>query len=315
MPPVGLRVRTPGAVSVAVGEIGGRSAVVVEIEASEHLGALSSIASESLELAARLARAERLPLVVILASSGADLTEGMAALHGWGLAARALADCSGIVPVLMSVTGPAVSGPALLLGLADHVVMTESAYAFVSGPTWSPSSPASRSTTSELGGRAPRTPATPAWRRSSCTTTRRPGRRVGDLLAYLPPHNDAEPPRGRTDDPPDRLTPEAGVLLPPAPTGSYDVRAVIASGGRRGELARAARPLGPEPRHRVRHDRRPARRHASRTSRSPSPAPSTSRRRRRAPVSSPSATPSTCRSSPWSTPRASTPARTSSGGG
>ena len=58
----------------------------------------------------------------------------MAALHGWGRAARALADCSGIVPVIMAVTGPAVSGPALLLGLADHVVMTEDAYAFVSGP-------------------------------------------------------------------------------------------------------------------------------------------------------------------------------------
>ena len=34
----------------------------------------------------------------------------------------------------MVVEGPAVSGPALLLGIADFVVMTEDAYAFVSGP-------------------------------------------------------------------------------------------------------------------------------------------------------------------------------------
>ena len=34
----------------------------------------------------------------------------------------------------MVVTGPAVSGPALLLGLADIVIMTSDAYAFVSGP-------------------------------------------------------------------------------------------------------------------------------------------------------------------------------------
>ena len=114
--------------------IDGRLAVLVIVDPSERLGALSSVASENLAAAARTALQERLPLVCFLASSGADLAEGMAALHGWGRAARALADCSGIVPVIMAVTGPAVSGPALLLGLADHVVFTEDAYAFVSGP-------------------------------------------------------------------------------------------------------------------------------------------------------------------------------------
>ena len=42
---------------------------------------------------------------------------------GWGAAARALTRCSGRVPVLLAATGPVVSGPALLLGLADHVVI------------------------------------------------------------------------------------------------------------------------------------------------------------------------------------------------
>ena len=45
-----------------------------------------------------------------------------------------LAACSGVVPVVVVVTGPALSGPALLLGLADVVVMTGEAFAFVSGP-------------------------------------------------------------------------------------------------------------------------------------------------------------------------------------
>src|SRR3546814_19901172 len=35
---------------------------------------------------------------------------------------------------LFRATGPVRSGPALLLGLADQVVMTEEAQAFVSGP-------------------------------------------------------------------------------------------------------------------------------------------------------------------------------------
>src|SRR5436309_3112670 len=50
---------------------------------------------------------------------------------------------------------------------------------------------------------------------------------VEHLLAYLPDNVDTEPPRWSTDDPPDRPTPEAGALMPPVVTGSYDVRAVM----------------------------------------------------------------------------------------
>ena len=91
-------------------------------------GALSPRDGESIANAAHVALAERLPVVVELSSTGADISEGLAALHGWGQAAKALSSCSGIVPTVMAVSGPAVSGPALLLGLADHVVMTEDAY-------------------------------------------------------------------------------------------------------------------------------------------------------------------------------------------
>ncbi len=94
-----LRARTPGAVSAQVGTIDGRSVVVVDIDADVRRGALSSDASETLAVAARVAKAERLPLIGYIGSAGADIVEGMAALHGWGRAARAIADCSGVVPV------------------------------------------------------------------------------------------------------------------------------------------------------------------------------------------------------------------------
>ena len=78
--------------------------------------------------------AQRLPLVLVMASSGSDVNDGVHALHGWGEAAAAVAACSGVVPVLAAVTGPALSGPALLLGIADVTVMTPDAFAFLSGP-------------------------------------------------------------------------------------------------------------------------------------------------------------------------------------
>ncbi len=89
---------------------------------------------ETMRVAADSALTFRIPVVLVLASSGADVSDGVASLHGWGRAARALARCSGVVPVVVVVTGPAISGPALLLGLADLVVMTSDAFAFVSGP-------------------------------------------------------------------------------------------------------------------------------------------------------------------------------------
>jgi len=139
---VQLRAKVPGVVHADIDILdtmsGPRRIVRVRIggDANEDGkgGALSPRDGESIANAAHVALAERLPVVVELSSTGADISEGLAALHGWGQAAKALSSCSGIVPTVMAVSGPAVSGPALLLGLADHVVMTEDAYAFVSGP-------------------------------------------------------------------------------------------------------------------------------------------------------------------------------------
>jgi acetyl-CoA carboxylase carboxyltransferase component len=97
-------------------------------------GALSVEDGETIRGAAATALSYRIPVVLVLASSGADVSDGVASLHGWGKSARALTACSGIVPVVAVVTGPALSGPALLLGIADVVIMTTDAFAFVSGP-------------------------------------------------------------------------------------------------------------------------------------------------------------------------------------
>ena len=223
---VALRNKVPGSVSAWVRELDGRPVVWVEVDASDRRGALTSESSGTLEHAARTALEVRLPLVCVMRSSGADILEGFAALHGWGRAARALTDCSGIVPTVFVVDGPAVSGPALLLGIADHVVMTEAAYAFVSGPTMVTEFTGVVVDNDELGGAASHGRYTGAATlveadlESAVEAAAR-------LLAYFPSHNDEEPPEWPTDDPADRSVPEAGALIPPSSTGSYDVRAVI----------------------------------------------------------------------------------------
>ncbi len=218
-----------------VRDVDGREVVWVEVDASDRRGALTSESSSTLEHAAAAALHTRIPLVCIMRSSGADIVEGFGALHGWGRAAKALADCSGIVPTIFVVDGPAVSGPALLLGIADHVVMTEAAYAFVSGPTMVAEFTGVLIDNDELGGAASHA------RYSGAATLVAPDldaaiAMASQVLAYFPQNNDEEPAPWPTDDPNDRSTPEAGALIPPSSTGSYDVRAVIRALADDGEL-------------------------------------------------------------------------------
>ena len=236
MAPLGLRRGTDASASADVRSIdaGASSRPVVWVESGGQTASgfrgvpLSSEIAAVVAEAAAVALAERLPLVVVMASSGSDIVHGIAALEGWGRMARALVDLSGVVPTVFVVDGPAVSGPALLLGVADLVVMTEAAYGFVNGPVMVEEFTGVRVTTAELGGAGELARHTGVP--SLVTATRAAAiDAVGTLLAYLPGSVDDEPPCWDSDDPVDRGCPEAGALIPPQSTGSYDVRRVAAS--------------------------------------------------------------------------------------
>jgi acetyl-CoA carboxylase carboxyltransferase component len=214
-----LQAQVPGAVTVSWS---GRY-VLFRVDPSYHAGAISSSSGRKIRSAAQLALQMRVPLVGVLSSSGADVHEGVGALHAWGSIARALVDCSGIVPTALAVTGPIVSGPALLLGLVDIVAMTPSAFAYVCGPgavrEWT-----GRSLSPEqLGGAAIHGRLTGV----ATFVDEDPLERIEGVLAYLPANNDEEPPIWDSDDRDTQPTPELRDLLPATPNGSYDVRRLI----------------------------------------------------------------------------------------
>jgi acetyl-CoA carboxylase carboxyltransferase component len=225
-----LRGRVPGTTTAAVVAFGpaGRRVVLVRVDPSLRRGALAEEDSDTIAAAAALAAEQRLPFVAILATSGADIHDGVAALHGWGTAARALARCSGIVPVLLAVVGPALSGPALLLGMADVVVMTAEAVAFVSGPAMVAEMTGFRLSARQLGGASVHARSTGVAALLADDETDALDL-LADLLSYLPDHADSPPPIDDQGDPWDRPTPELRDVLPALPTGSYDVRDVAAA--------------------------------------------------------------------------------------
>lgn len=221
-----IRAKTKGAVSARTTELAGRPAVLVEFDTRRRRGAISQTDGDTLAEAARAALAAKIPLVIALASSGADVNEGVAALHGWGSAARELVRCSGTVPIVCIVCGPALSGPALLLGLTDVVVMTDNAYAFVSGPQMIRDYTGVEIAKEALGGPGRATAS------NGCASMVVGDRddaldAVGELLALLPSHVDQEPPRWNIADSPHRRCPELEEIIPAAATGSYDVRDVL----------------------------------------------------------------------------------------
>jgi len=201
---------------------------VVDIDArgETRAGSLSPEDGHTIACGAALALEQHIPLVLRLASSGADISEGVAALAGWADAARHLTRCSGVVPIIVIVSGATVSGPALMLGLADMVIMTTDAYAFVSGPMMVTQFTGVPIDNAELGGASIHLTSSGVAAFLAADTDEADEIAI-DVLAFLPDHTDSAPPAIVCSDPVDRPTPEAYEILPESANGSYDVREVI----------------------------------------------------------------------------------------
>jgi acetyl-CoA carboxylase carboxyltransferase component len=214
------------AAQAEVREIDGRSVSGFSLDGGKHRGAIGTPEGETIVRAVHLAVELGLPIVGRVASSGADVTEGLSALHAWGTVAKALADASGVVPIVLVLVGPAVSGPALLLGIADHVIMTSDAFAYVTGPEVVAAFTGVPLSGDRLGGAAVHE------RESGVATVV-----VTDeddamvtleaLLSYLPANHLQDPPFEDIGDPVDRDCARAASAVPASATASYDVRTVV----------------------------------------------------------------------------------------
>ncbi len=224
-PQLRLRGGVNGSIEVVIKEYDERATVLARTVDDRRRGALARRDGESLASAAYEALRLRIPLVLELASSGADVLEGVDALHGWGTAATAVAACSGIVPIIAVATGPVISGPALLLGLSDVVVMTPSALAFVSGPNMVTAFTGVSIDPVELGGVAVHvgTSGLCAVETDDIDTA------VSEILSYFPNHCDQEAAFVLSDDPLSRPNFELRDVVPDRDSASYDVREVARS--------------------------------------------------------------------------------------
>jgi acetyl-CoA carboxylase carboxyltransferase component len=224
--PLPLGARRSDAAAGALQDHDGRHVAAFTLRGGKHVGAIGPPEGTTIAQTIRAGVDTGVPVVGTIASSGADVVEGVSSLHAWGLVAKALTDASGVVPTILVVVGPCVSGPALLLGLADIVVMTDEAFAYVSGPDTVRAFTGIAVDHRMLGG------ATYHDTRSGVASLvvadeDEAREAVASLLDYLPGNHLDDPPRWATDDPADRDCARAATAVPARSNTSYDMRTVV----------------------------------------------------------------------------------------
>lgn len=224
---VGVASARQGAANAALCRIDGRPIAWFRLAEGDHRGAIGPVEGQVIERLVDLALETGVPVVGEVATSGADVGHGVASLHAWGRVAAALTRASGTVPVILCATGPCVGGPALLLGLADHVIMTSDAFAYLSGPGAVADFTGQQVTREDLGGAGVHS------RRSGLASVvvddaEEAVWAAADILSYLPSNFLDEVPLQASSDPVDRPSRVAAEAVPASTTASYDVRSVVA---------------------------------------------------------------------------------------
>ncbi|MBV8949497.1 MAG: methylmalonyl-CoA carboxyltransferase [Actinobacteria bacterium] len=218
--------RRSDVVSTALRKIDGRTVGWFRIAGGKHHGAIGDAGGDAAASLVRTAAEIGVPIVGVLDTSGAELGEGVVGLHAWGKVAKAFADASGAVPTILAVTGACVSGPALLLGMVDQVVMTRNAFAYVTGPDSVIEFTGVAVSRTTLGG-APMH----GMRSGVATFVVDDENDIDDaiahLLSYLPSNHLEDPPELMCDDDADRPCRRAESAVPQKSSASYDMRTVL----------------------------------------------------------------------------------------
>jgi acetyl-CoA carboxylase carboxyltransferase component len=218
-----IAARRPDNVEADIRVLGGQEVAFFRLEGGPHRGAIGVNEGRTIEALVRRAVDVGIPVVGLMATSGADITEGVDSLHAWGRVARAMSAASGVVPLVLIVTGPCVSGPSLLLGLADFVIMTADAAAYVASPA-----SVAAITGVEIDARALGGASVHALRSGVAALTVDSEEAALEaaihVLAFVPDNNLSEPPVWPTDDPIER---RGRAAVPDSAAASYDVRAVV----------------------------------------------------------------------------------------
>ena len=128
------RMREGDGVVGAAGTISGRPVYCYAQDQSFAGGSLGEAHADTIVRVMELAGRAGVPVIGFVASGGARMDDGIAALAGYGRIFRESVRLSGKVPQISVITGVSAGGGAYSPALTDFVVMTEGSAMFLTGP-------------------------------------------------------------------------------------------------------------------------------------------------------------------------------------
>lgn len=212
-------------VLAGLGRVDGRPVVTYAQDPGWLGGSLGAVQADTLVRALELAERARAPVVGWVASGGARIGEGTAALDGYARLFRAEVALSGRVPQISLVCGTSAGGACYGPALGDWVVMTEEARMFLTGPAVVREVLGEAIDATALGG--PRVQGANGVAHFVCEDEDGAVLVARDLLARLEPHR--SPPAAP-------LLGDPSAVVPSDPRRVYDVRDVLAGLADEGSL-------------------------------------------------------------------------------
>ncbi len=227
---MGDRARAGDGVIGAAGRVHGRTVFAYAQDPGYVGGSLGEMHADTITRVLDLAGQASVPVVGFVASAGARMQEGVAALAGYGRIFRGQVRLSGRVPQISVIAGMSAGGGSYSPALTDFVVMTQDAAMFLTGPAVVKEVMGEDVTAAALGG--PRVHERNGVCHNVVEDDRAAVRHVRELLAHLPQHA-GEPAPHAVPEP--ALPGDPDAVVPVAAREVYDVRDVLArvvDGGR-----------------------------------------------------------------------------------
>jgi acetyl-CoA carboxylase carboxyltransferase component len=169
-----------------------------------------------------LALKQGVPIVGINDSGGARIQEGVRSLAGYAEIFHRNVAASGVVPQISLIMGPCAGGAVYSPAITDFIIMTRSAFMFVTGPEVVKEVTREDVSFSELGGAEVHNSKSGvahflAEDEQDCFAILR------KLLSFIPTNNLEDPPRIAPRDDPARQDEELNSVLPSSPNKPYDM--------------------------------------------------------------------------------------------
>ena len=209
------------------GTIQGRPACAFAQDFTSVAGSLGEAHARKICKVMDLALRLGVPMIGMNDSGGARIQEGIDALAGYGQIFYRNSLASGVIPQISAIMGPTAGGAVYSPAMTDWVLMVKNtANMFITGPDVIKQVTGEEINFEDLGGAMVHN-ARSGVAQFACDSDAQAIETIKDLLSYLPPNNQEDPPIVETGDDPTRAEPSLDRLIPDDPRKTYDMREVI----------------------------------------------------------------------------------------